>query len=152
VGSGIASYYDGQVYPQCYVVTLVFTGIDPSFTTDCCSPAVDPSQQPCNGESGADQALDHPHHHFAGNVGALDWTEITYQIDQGRPFAAAILWAGGGAHFAAITGYAYSLGDPSAQSIYVQDPFYGPSWYMLGLFSSSYQGNGTWTATSLSQP
>jgi Papain-like cysteine protease AvrRpt2 len=158
VGSGIASYYDGEVYPQCYVVTLVFTAIHPGFTTDCCSPTVDASQQPCNGESGADQALDHPRHHFAGNVGPLDWAGttdqrgITDQIDQGRPFAAEISWANGGAHFAAITGYAYSAGDPSVPSIYVQDPFYGPSWYMLGFFSSSYQGSGSWTSTTLSQP
>jgi hypothetical protein len=146
VGSGISSYYDQVVYQQCYVVTIVFQAIHPPFNTDCCK--VDASQPPCNGESGADQALDHPRHHFGGNTGPLSFDDVMTQIDQGRPFAAAINWSGGGSHFVAVTGYAFP--DPGVPSVYVQDPVYGPSWQPAGL--PSYQGSGTWVGTTLSQP
>ena len=153
VGSGIASFYDGTVYPQCYVVTIVFTKIHSGFNTNCCSPTVDASQMPCNAESGADQALDNPRHHFAGNVlSPLDLAEITNQIDQGRPFAAGINWAGGGAHFVAITGYLL-VGTEHAPYVEVQDPASrSSSVYTLRSFTSSYEGNGTWGWTTLSQP
>jgi hypothetical protein len=147
VGSGISSFYDHVVYQQCYVVTIVFQAIHPPFNTNCCQ--VDASQPPCNGESGADQALDHPRHHFAGNVAPLGFDNAKAQIDQGRPFVAAINWSGGGSHFVAITGYVFA-GDPAYPNVYVQDPVYGPSWQLPGLHS--YQGSGTWVGTTLSQP
>jgi hypothetical protein len=158
VGGGIGGFYDHTSYSQCWIVTTVFKRLDKERGTqimdniDCCGPGVDPSVQPCNGESGADQALNTPNLHFDYNTRPLAFADIVSQIDQGRPFAAEVSWAGGGAHFVAITGYTYSAGDPSVPSIYVQDPFYGPSWYMLPLFSSSYQGSGSWVATTLSKP
>lgn len=149
-GSGVANYYDGQVRPQCFVVTLVFETIDPNWPKiNCC--AVDASQPPCNGESGADQALDHPKHHFAGHALPLDESSAMSQIDQGRPFIAEIAWSGGGTHFIVITGYVFA-GDPAIFNVYVQDPFYGPSWCWIQDLFGRYQGTGTWFDTTLSQP
>jgi len=148
VGSGIASWYDNTVYQQCYVVTLVFTDIHPGFDTNCCSPASNASGPACNLESGADQALNHPAHHFNYNTGPLGWSDIVGQINEGRPFAALINWAGNsGSHFVAITGY-----EDTEQRVFVQDPANGPGWYTLSSFSSSYEGHGTWAETTLSQP
>jgi hypothetical protein len=133
------------VYQQCYVVTLVFHAIDPSFPiNDRCG--ANASLPACNGESGADQALDHPRHHFAGNTGPLSFNDAKAQIDQGRPFAAEINCSGGGSHFVAVTGYS-----TSPPMLYVQDPASGSSsWQPPGL--PNYQGSGTWVETTLSQP
>jgi Papain-like cysteine protease AvrRpt2 len=152
-GSGIASWYDKTVYQQCYVVTLVFTDIVPGFDTNCCSSSVNAAQPPCNAESGADQALNHPAHHFNYNTGpgTFGWADIVGQINEGRPFVPQIDWAGGGAHFVAITGY-MELVEGGVKYVYVQDPVSGPGWYTLSSFSSSYQGDGTWGWTTLSQP
>jgi len=165
VGSGIASWYDNTVYQQCYVVTLVFTAIHPGFDTNCCSPASNASGPACNLESGADQALNYPEHHFNYNIlSPLGWSEIVGQIAARRPFAARIAWANpdcsaevnNGAHFVAITGYASPLvafhQDFFGDYVYVQDPANGPGWYTLSSFSSSYEGSGTWCETTLSQP
>jgi hypothetical protein len=148
VGSGIASWYDNTVYQQCYVVTLVFTAIHPGFDTNCCSPASNASGPSCNLESGADQALNYPAHHFNYDIDSpLGWSDILGQINAGRPFAAGINWSGGGSHFVAITGY-----EALNEYVFVQDPANGPGWYSLSSFSSSYEGTGTWGWTTLSQP
>lgn len=151
VGSGITSFYDQTAYSQCSVVTEVFSAINPPFNVNCCDPAVDASQLPCNGESGADQALDHPRHHFVSDTGQLDWASLVAQIDQGRPVAAEIAWQGGGAHFVAITGYSESADSPPQYSVYVQDPGSGSgSYYSLGQFAKAYDSSGTWVASCLS--
>src|SRR5690242_15908606 len=62
-GVSISGFYDRTTYRQCAIVTTVFKGLDEQYGThvmegiDCCDPNVDPSKQPCNGESGADKAL-----------------------------------------------------------------------------------------------
>jgi PASTA domain-containing protein len=152
VGCGIASSYDNVVHAQCAVVNLVGHAIHPPFNTNCCEG--DASRAECNWASGTDQALDHAGHHWAGNVdGPIDWPAITNQVDQGRAIGAEIAWAGGGlTHEVAITGYAFSSGDPSVPLIYIQDPGYGPSWYQPSVFTTRYRGNGTWVKTFLSQP
>ncbi len=149
VGSGIASWYDNTVYEQCYVVTLVFTAIHPGFDTNCCDPPGNASGPACNLESGADQALNYPAHHFNYDTGpgTFGWADVVGQINEGRPFAPQIDWAGGGSHFVAITGY-----EVTEQRVYVQDPANGPGWYTLSSFTSSYEGSGTWGWTTLSQP
>jgi hypothetical protein len=153
VGSGIASFYDSTTYSQCAVVTEVFSTIHPPFNLNCCDPTSDPSELPCNGESGADQALDHPRHHFAGNVaGALDWATLVAQIDQGRPVAAEISWRSGDAHFVAITGYSETAASPSQYMVYVQDPARGfKAWLTLDQLTNNYDNAGSWTSTTLSQ-
>ncbi len=151
VGSGISNYYDRIVRSQCSVVTLVFQTIHPPFTLNCCDPASQPSQAPCNGESGADQALDHPTHHFNRNSGPLDVAGIRAELDAGRPIAAEILWQGGGAHFVGITGYETSS-SASGLSLHLQDPAYGASICDFDQFVSAYQGIGSYSSTTFSQP
>ena len=157
VGSGIGGFYDHTSYSQCWIVTAVFKRLDKERGThimdnvDCCDPNVNPSVQPCNGESGADQALNTPNQHFGHNTGSLTFSDVIGQIDLGQPFAAEISWARGGSHFVAITGYGY-FGDPAVECIYAQDPVYGSSWNWIAKFSSQYQGSGTWTSTTLSKP
>jgi hypothetical protein len=152
VGSGINSFYDGTTYPQCYVVTLVFRVIHPGYTPDCCLPQSDPSQPPCNGESGADQALSYPKRHFLRDTSPLDWEDLVAQIDSGAPVAAGISWSDGGSHFVALTGYSVSATTPPVYSVYVQDPAAGPSWWTFDSFTSGYDQVGRWSFSTLSTP
>jgi hypothetical protein len=152
VGSGINSFYDDTTYPQCSVVTMVFRVIHPGYTPDCCLPQSDPSQLPCNGESGADQALSYPKRHFLRNTSPLDWEDLNAQIDSGAPVAAGISWSDGGSHFVALTGYAVSATTPPVYSIYVQDPATGPSWWTFDSFTSGYDQVGSWSSSTLSTP
>lgn len=150
VGSGISNFYDGVTRTQCSVVNLVFETIHPPFTVNCCDPA-NGSVLPCNGESGADQALDHPTHHFAGNTGPLTDAAVAGEINAGHPIAAEIAWSGGGAHFVAITGYTTLRTAPAVPSlIQIQDPASGMEWVSPTTFRTAYQGLGTWVATTLS--
>ena len=85
--------------------------------------------------------------------GSLGWDDIVAQIEQERPFALTINWPSGSlAHIVAGTGCRYA-GDPAIAYLYIQDPALGPSWNLLQtLYDGRYNGDGTWTATTLSKP
>jgi hypothetical protein len=51
-------------------------------------------------------------------------TEIKQEIDDGRPLCGRIIWAGGGAHFLAIYGYAT---DSELSGVAIADPWWGLS-------------------------
>jgi hypothetical protein len=150
VGVGIVAFY-GTTYSQCYVVTLVLTSLYSGFNINCCTTANPSDPSGCNRESGADQALSHPDNHFAGTFDyPLGMTDIETQINEERPFACGINWADGNGHFVAITGYRTVGSEPY---VYVQDPATATtSFYTLSSFTSSYEGDGSWGWTSLSQP
>jgi hypothetical protein len=66
------------------------------------------------------------------NTGSLNFDgpdpTIQGEIDGGRPIAAEVAWTSGGAHIFGLMGYAF-VGDPAVPNVYVQDPFYGASWW-----------------------
>ena len=157
-GSAVGGFYDNTSYSQCWIVTTVFKRLDKERGThifdnvNCCGPD-DPSAQPCNGESGADQAMNTPNQHFDHNVGRpLTFDELRSEIDNGRPFCAEISWSGGGgAHFVVIAGYGFT-GNPPVGSIFGKDPFYGNTWIGYSDFATHYQGSGSWVSSTLSKP
>ncbi len=66
------------------------------------------------------------------------------EINRGRPVGVRIGWSGGGGHFAVIYGYSRIAG---TEFFDIDDSIYGKSHLSVAVFSSNYQGTGTWTHT-----
>jgi len=111
----------------------------------CCA---DGSSEGCNRPWRLDSALQRTGNLASMAAGTANWDTITGEIDAGRPVAARVAWAGGGAHFVMLTGYRRK-GDGG--ELEVQDPWTGSSLVPLDVFATSYKGSGTWTHTYLTR-
>ena len=122
--------------------------------TSMISAAIDCSKTPgqCNLPARLEDALT-----AVGNLsatgavaGILSFENLTQWIDKQLPVCARIVWFTGAGHFVALTGYrTFSSG---AQQVYVQDPFYGPSYQLYEDFVNDYPPGGSWQDTYLVQP
>lgn len=70
---------------------------------------------------------------------------VMTEINSGRPISIAIWWNGGGGHNSAIDGYDNRT--PSAPTIDIQDPWYGPSTQDFNSYPSTYNGGASWGNT-----
>jgi hypothetical protein len=140
----------GHIWDQTKVATQVMAQMLPW------NPPVDCSADPnrlCNRPAGLDVALG-----VTANLrksGAmfnqiLDFASIQCWIDQQLPLGARILWAAGGAHFIAFSGYqVFSSGE---QKVVVQDPLYGASVQDYSSLLGQYRYQGSWNDTYLVTP
>ena len=83
-------------------------------------------------------------------AGILSFEALTELIDKQLPVCARIVWYTGNGHFVALTGYrTFSSG---AQQVYVQDPYYGPSYQLYEDLVADYPPGGSWQDTYMVQP
>ena len=109
----------------------------------CCS---DGSTAACNQPWYLDRALTQVGHFQSWQGSAASFSQVQAAIGANRPVGVRIGWSTGGGHFVAIRGY-----HSSAQSLDVEDPWYGPSQVPYSTFCSSYLGSGTWTDSYFTQ-
>ncbi|MCQ4188502.1 hypothetical protein NEI07_02625 [Methylocystis sp. NLS-7] len=110
--------------------------------SDCCN---SPVPSVCDVSWYLDRALQRTSNLDHMVAGTIAFDDIKAEIDAGRVVGVRVGWSGnGGGHFLAI--YGYSEVGPR-QFVDVDDPIYGKSHLSLSAFSTSYQGNGTWTHT-----
>lgn len=109
--------------------------------TDCCNATV-PSA--CNVPWFLDRALTRTSNldHMVSST--VNFSQIEAEVNAGRVIGARIGWSGGGGHFVCIYGFS-RVG--RAEYVDIDDPIYGKSHITLATFTSSYQGNGSWTHT-----
>jgi hypothetical protein len=112
--------------------------------TTCCT---DGSTSQCNQAWYLDLALTRVGNldHVAG--GSIALSGVEQEIDAGRLVGVRIGWSGCGGHFVALEGYQ----EGGAGFVYVEDPWYGPSYVGYDTFRSMYQGSGSWTHTYFSR-
>jgi hypothetical protein len=134
VTASVAGYYQQPRWTQCGVVNAT-RGI-----SGCCQTG---SSASCNQPWYLDQSLTKIGD-LAQMVGQyLPWSQLTSEIDAGRPVGLRIGWSGGGGHFIAVDGY-------SASGIVdVQDPWYGHSSVDYRTAVTAYMGSGSWTDSYL---
>jgi Papain-like cysteine protease AvrRpt2 len=107
---------------------------------DCCS---SPVPGGCNVPWYLDKALTRTDN-FESLTGPVSFDTVYNELKAGRAVGARIGWSGGGGHFVAIYGCGRSVG---VEYFDIDDPVYGKSQQTVSTFSTSYQGNGTWTHT-----
>jgi hypothetical protein len=108
--------------------------------SDCCN---SPVPSACNVSWYLDRALTRTEN-FVSITGPVTFEAVRSEIEAGRPVGARIGWAGGGGHFMCIYGCDVIAG---IQHFDIDDPIFGKTQPTVATFSSSYQGNGTWTHT-----
>ena len=128
----ITLYYDpSSTWTQC---TLVNT--DHNQTT-CCQNG---SSTACNQPGYPDQALTTTGHLSSTAMNKPSLQTLINQLEAGHPVSINIQWFGGGGHNPATDGYDNS--NPSAPTLDIQDPIYGPSTQDYNTFPGSYNGGG----------
>jgi hypothetical protein len=131
-GASVAAYY-GDTWTQCAVANGELG------RNDCCSPTG--ASGACNVYGFLDQALSVVGHFDHMTGGTATRSVVTTEIDAGRPVGARTAWSGGGAHFVQLIGVL--PGDLYA----VDDPIFGKSDVSRSVFTTTYQGSGSWTHT-----
>ena len=106
--------------------------------TDCCTNG---SSNACNQPNWSDQALDLLGNFVRTQNGTMVIGDVQTQIDAGRPISVATYWSGGGGHNPAVVGYRT---DPAGDWLAIVDPWYGSSDVLHSVFSTAYQGSGSW--------
>ena len=123
---------------QCSIVNAEFG------RTDCCTNG---SSANCNKPWYIDLGLQRTGNFRSKSTGAGTMTDVSQDVDIGRPLLVRIGWSGGGGHAVAIDGYNQAL-----DMVAVDDPWYGASDVSLPVFQTAYQGSGAWTHTYRVQP
>ena len=82
--------------------------------------------------------------------GSLSFAEIQSEIARNSPVGSRVAWFGGGGHFQAIVGWL--VGHGGTKYIDVSDPIYLDTQIAYSEFVASYQSNGVWTHSYLTQP
>lgn len=121
--------------------------VDDEFgSTNCCE---DGSTPACNRPWYVNLGLHRVGH--SGQVEAGIASALASEIAARRPVVAKIVWDGGGGHFPLVNGYADIVVSLSPfvleRYLYIQDPYYGPSFMPFHSFHRAYQGSGRWTFT-----
>jgi hypothetical protein len=134
VAASVAAYYQQPGWTQCGVVNATR-----GFATCCQSGDSDLCDQPWYLEQALTKVgtLAQP-----PTGGYLPWSELTSELDAGRPVGVFIRWPSGG-HFVAIGGYSAS------GVLNIQDPWYGASTVPYNTFLTAYQNSGSWTDSYL---
>jgi hypothetical protein len=135
VATSVTLYYDpGSTWVQCTVANAELG------QTTCCTNG---ATSQCNQPWYLDLALTRVGNldHWAG--GSIALSAVENEIDSGRLVGARIGWSGGGGHFVVLEGYQ----EDGAGFVYVEDPWYGPSYVGYDTFRTAYQGSGSWTHT-----
>jgi hypothetical protein len=134
--TSVARYYNSaSTWTQC---TLVNAELGRS---DCCA---NPSSSSCNQPWTLNTALTRVGH-LAGFTGApTTFADLRSEIDNGRPLGVRIGWSGGGGHFNIVGCYTSSV-LLRAQTVQIEDPWYGTSVWSYDVFRTAYQGSGSWT-------
>jgi hypothetical protein len=132
VATSVSIFYDpSSQWTQCLLANAQLG------QSTCCN---DGSTPQCNQAWYLDRALAGTGNfdHFASGAGSLQALEG--EVNGGRVLGVRIGWAGGGGHFIILDGY-----DDPTQFVWVDDPWYGPSYISIGTLGGGYQGSGTWT-------
>jgi hypothetical protein len=144
-----ASTFDfyGGLISQCTIVDQ-FTAHNPA-NSSCCDT---PLPGYCDHAGSAPDAMKWLGIHAQDINQALNLSQVTGQIDAGRPITLHIDWQGGGAHSIIVSGYVVT--NAGNILLIVEDPGNGSSQTLLDIntLTSAYGGNGSWTFTHLSQP
>jgi Papain-like cysteine protease AvrRpt2 len=127
-------YDAASTWTQCRVVNAELT------QTGCCQ---DGSSGQCNQPWYLDLALTRTGNLAGLASGTVPLSRLRSELAAGRPVGARIGWAGGGGHFAMISGCL----DDATGILEVRDSIYGASEISIAAFVSSYQGSGSWTHT-----
>jgi len=128
-------YAKASVWTQCRLVTQI-TG-----RRSCCETGNSPE---CNLPQQLGPPLERVGILERWKDGAARYDDLRREIDEGRPMAWRIGWAGGGGHFAVIEGYQAD----GERWVAVEDPLFGSSDAPLAaLTGGHYQGSGKWTHT-----
>ena len=119
---------------QCSYVNSMFA------QTTCCQNG---STSQCNQAADTGAALKAAGHLAKQENGASPYSTLKAEIDAGRPLVVRIVWSGGGAHAVVLEGYQAS----GAETVAVEDPWYGPSSWDYQTFQTAYQDSGSWTVS-----
>lgn len=134
----ITRFYDpASTWAQCALVNEQFT------LTTCCTNGSSPD---CNQPWHADRALAATGH-LAGTSGSLSLDDLADQLMGNHPISIAIEWIGGGGHNPVITGFDRDGGE----TIFIQDPIFGPSTQDYNSFPATYQSGASWSASFLTK-
>ncbi len=131
-------YRPGAGTTQCELANTEFG------QASCC---IDGSKPQCNKTAVTGDVLQRMGHLRTQINSAAAFEDVDQELTGGHPVGARIEWAGGGAHAVVISG----IGDTSDEMLTIDDPWYGRSQRTYLVFSQSYQGNGRWTRTWLTQ-
>jgi hypothetical protein len=130
-------YWRWSTWTQCRVVNAELG------RSDCCQRGLHRLRS-CNRPWKFDKALTRTNNFLNWMSGQASFQQVADEIDRGRPVGARIGWNNGGGHFAMIYGYSRIAG---TEYFDVDDSIYGKSHLSVTVFSSNYQGTGTWTDT-----
>ncbi len=127
----VARYYNaGTTWTQCAVANGELG------RTDCCTTG---AAGPCNQANTLNTALTRVGHLNRMTSGPITREQIRAELAAGRPVCARTAWAGGGAHFVAITGFF------GGDIFEIDDPISGVQNVDYDVFLTSYRGSGSWT-------
>ncbi len=136
----VSRHYDASSsWTQCSLVNAELN------QSNCCS---DGANSNCNKPWVLDSPLSRTNNLDRMEGSAASFSDVTAEVDQGRPLAVRIGWFLGGGHFVVLHGY--SDGDQGSW-VTVADPFYGPSTYVYDVFRSTYRNTGSWTHSYFTQ-
>jgi len=140
VAASVSAFFNpSTTWTQCGIVNAELG------RTDCCTNG---SSANCNVPWFLDDALTRTGNFRSMSNGAGTMTDVSQDIDIGRPLCVRIQWSGdGGGHFVAIDGYHQGL-----DMVAVDDPWSGASDVSLATFQTAYRGSGSWTHSYRVQP
>lgn len=142
VSKSVSVFFNaGSPWTQCTIVNAELG------RTDCCA---DGSSASCNCPWYLDKALQRVNNLKKLSDSATDTAAVRSEIDGGDPLGVRIGWNGGGGHFVAL--YGYDDSDPTNLLLMIGDPWTGTSIVPFDVFSTNYQGMGTWTDSYFTQP
>ena len=134
--TSVALYYNAvSTWTQCSLVNAEFG------RSDCCT---SPASNNCNLPWTLDTALTRVGHLAAVTGTTTTFADLRTELDNGRPLGARIGWSGGGGHFNIVSCYTWNL-LLRAQTLQIEDPWYGTSVWDYDTFRTAYQGTGSWT-------
>jgi hypothetical protein len=138
--ASVSTFFDGaSTWTQCGIVNAELG------QSTCCQ---DGSTAQCNQPWYLDLALQRTGNLASWAAGTVTLAQVRSEVRRRRPVGARIGWSGGGGHFVMIAGYRCRDGG----WLDIRDPIFGASDVPLAIFTSSYQGTGSWTHTYYTEP
>ncbi len=139
VAASVSAFFNpSATWTQCGIVNAEFG------RTDCC---VNGSSANCNQPWSIRSGLQRTGNFRSMSLGAGTMTDVSQDVDIGRPLCVRIGWSGGGGHAVVIDGYHEGL-----DMVAVDDPWSGASDVSLATFQTAYRGWGSWTHSYRVQP
>jgi len=135
VSASIKRYYDASASVlQCEQASSQTNG------WSCCT---DPG--PCNHDGYLRTALEHVGVFRSLFEGLVPFATILEEIGARHPVCCRIEWPDKTGHFVSVDGY-------EGRTLFIKDPWYGPSRVPYDEFTTRYLGRGRWTHTYLTKP